>query len=112
MSGSPRIPEVLAPDVNDDAFLLDVREPDEWNAGHAPQAHHVPMMELVARIDEVPTDQDVVVVCRVGSRSAQVVNYLLANGWSRASNLAGGMYAWQAAGREMVSGTGRPAQVL
>ena len=66
--------------VDDDAFLLDVRDPDEWEAGHAPEAVHVPMMELPARMDEVPDDRDVVVVCRVGSRSAQVVAYLQAQG--------------------------------
>ena len=52
-------------------------------------------------MDEVPRDRDVVVVCRVGARSAQVVAYLRANGWDRVANLAGGMYAWQAAGRPM-----------
>jgi rhodanese-related sulfurtransferase len=106
------VPEVSVAEVGDESFLLDVREPDEWAAGHAPAAHHVPMMELLARLDELPADRDLVVVCRVGSRSAQVVAYLRQQGWDRASNLAGGMAAWAAAGRDLVSDDGSPAYVL
>jgi rhodanese-related sulfurtransferase len=109
---SPQIPEVNVAQVAGEAYLLDVREADEWAAGHAPQAHHLPMMQIPARLDEVPVDRDVVVVCRVGSRSAQVVAYLRAHGLDRAANLSGGMYAWHAAGRPMVSEDGRAAHVL
>jgi rhodanese-related sulfurtransferase len=109
---SRSVPEVTVADVSDDAYLLDVRDPDEWAAGHAPQAHHVPMMELLGRLDELPPDRDVVVVCRVGSRSAQVVAYLQAQGWERVTNLAGGMWAWQSAGKGMVSDDGSAAYVL
>jgi rhodanese-related sulfurtransferase len=112
MFGTPSIPEVAAADVSDEAFLLDVRNPDEWAAGHAPAAHHVPMNELLARLDEVPSDRDLVVVCRVGSRSAQVVAYLRAHGYERARNLAGGMWAWQAAGRGLVGDGGGEAYVM
>jgi rhodanese-related sulfurtransferase len=70
------------------------------------------MMELLGRLDELPADRDLVVVCRVGSRSAQVVAYLHQQGWSRVSNLTGGMSAWQAAGRRMVSDDGGAAYVL
>src|SRR5215470_14616490 len=99
------VPEVTVADVGEDAYLLDVRDPDEWAAGHAPQAHHVPMTELLGRLDELPADRDVVVVCRVGSRSAQVVAYLQAQGFDRVRNLAGGMCAWEADGRPLVSET-------
>jgi rhodanese-related sulfurtransferase len=109
---SRSVPEVTVDAVGGDAYLLDVRDHDEWAAGHAPEAHHVPMMELLGRLDELPGDRDLVVVCRVGSRSAQVVAYLQAHGWDRASNLAGGMHAWQAAGRRMVSDDGSAAYVL
>jgi rhodanese-related sulfurtransferase len=94
------------------AFLLDVREPDEWAAGHAPDAHHVPMMEVPARLAEVPADGDVVVVCRSGVRSAQVVSFLMGNGRDNVRNLDGGMHSWTAAGRELVSEDGQPARVL
>jgi rhodanese-related sulfurtransferase len=99
-------------DVADDAYLLDVREPEEWTAGHAPGAHHLPMMEIPARMAEVPTDVEVVVVCRSGGRSGQVVSYLMANGWDNVRNLDGGMQVWAASGREVVSESGQPAQVL
>jgi rhodanese-related sulfurtransferase len=106
------IPEVTAAAVGDDAFLLDVRDLDEWTAGHATAAYHVPMMEIPGRLDEVPQDRDVVVVCRVGGRSAQVVGFLRAQGWQRVANLEGGMFAWHSAGRPMVSEDGRQARVI
>ncbi|HET9518781.1 MAG TPA: rhodanese-like domain-containing protein, partial [Actinoplanes sp.] len=61
---------------------------------------------------EVPTETDVVVVCRSGVRSAQVTAFLLGNGWDRVSNLDGGMQHWSAAGRAMISEDGQPARVL
>jgi rhodanese-related sulfurtransferase len=103
---------VTASQVDDDAYLLDVREPDEWAAGHAPGAHHVPMMEIPARMAEIPDDRDVVVVCRSGGRSGQVVSYLTGNGWDNVRNLDGGMQSWAAAGRDVVSENGQPARVL
>jgi rhodanese-related sulfurtransferase len=103
---------VTQADVSEDAHLLDVRELDEWTAGHAPGAHHVPMMEIPVRLAEVPMDGEVVVVCRSGGRSGQVVAYLQRNGWDNVSNLAGGMEDWQAAGRPLVSEDGGPARVL
>ena len=106
------MPSVTAVEVEDGAYLLDVREPDEWAAGHAPGAHHVPMMEIPARVAEVPTDVEVVVVCRSGGRSGQVVSYLMGNGWDNVRNLDGGMQAWAAEGREVVSENGQPARVL
>jgi rhodanese-related sulfurtransferase len=103
---------VTAPQVEPNVFLLDVREPDEWAAGHAPDAHHIPMMEVPARVAEIPADADVVVVCRSGGRSGQVVGYLMNQGWDNLRNLDGGMRAWAAAGRDMVSEDGQPARVL
>ena len=103
---------MAASQVGPDAVLLDVREPDEWAAGHAPDAHHLPMMEVPARMAEVPTDADVVVVCRSGARSGQVVSYLMGHGWDNVRNLDGGMQAWAAVGREIVSEDGQPARVL
>ena len=103
---------MTASQVDDDAYLLDVREPDEWDAGHAPGAHHLPMMEVPARMAEIPADRDVVVVCRSGGRSAQVVSYLAGNGWDNVHNLDGGMHSWAAAGRDVVTENGRPPRVL
>ncbi len=108
----PQIPSVIAAQVDPDTYLLDVREDDEWAAGHAPAAHHLPMGQVVARLAEVPTDVEVVVVCRVGGRSGQVVSYLLGNGWDNVHNLDGGMQSWAAAGRDLISENGQPARVL
>jgi rhodanese-related sulfurtransferase len=108
----PEVPTVTASQVDPDAYLLDVREPDEWAAGHAPDAHHIPMMELPARMADVPTDRDVVVVCRSGGRSGQVVSYLIGNGWDNVRNLDGGMRGWAAVGRDIVSEDGQSARVI
>ncbi|HEX5741191.1 MAG TPA: rhodanese-like domain-containing protein [Pilimelia sp.] len=106
------IPGVTAAAVSDDDYLLDVREPDEWAAGHAPGAHHLPMMEVPARLAEVPRDRPVVVVCRSGNRSGQVIAYLQGHGFTNLRNLDGGMHAWAQERRPMVSDDGRPAQVI
>jgi rhodanese-related sulfurtransferase len=108
----PQVPSVTASQVESDSYLLDVREPDEWAAGHAPGAHHVPMMEVPARLAEVPADAEVVIVCRSGGRSGQVVSYLMGHGYDNVRNLDGGMQSWAAAGRDMVSENGQPARVL
>lgn len=103
---------IQAGQVPADVYLLDVREPDEWAAGHAPGAVHLPLMDIPARLEEVPRDGDVVVVCRMGGRSAQAVAYLMQNGYDNVVNLDGGMRDWEAAGRPMVSEDGQPARVL
>jgi rhodanese-related sulfurtransferase len=77
-------------------LLLDVREPHEWAAGHAVDAHHLPMGELAARQDELPRDRPIVAICKSGARSAAVVGALTRAGY-RAENLDGGMLAWRAA---------------
>jgi len=103
---------VSVPEVSDGAYLLDVREADEWSAGHAPAAHHLPMAEIPARLAEVPIDGDVVVVCRSGNRSGNVVAYLQSQGRDNVRNLVGGMKDWAASGRPMVSEDGEPARVI
>lgn len=110
--GRQTVPEVGAHEVADDIYLLDVREIDEWSAGHAPGAVLVPMMQIPGRLTELPRDRDIVVVCRVGARSAQVVAFLRAQGWDRVSNLSGGMLSWHAGGRALVSEDGSPARVV
>jgi rhodanese-related sulfurtransferase len=99
-------------EIADDTYLLDVREDDEWAAGHAPDAHHLPMMELPARMADVPTDTDVAVICRSGGRSAQVVAYLMNNGWDRVRNADGGMRQWAAVGRPVITEDGQPGRVI
>jgi rhodanese-related sulfurtransferase len=93
-----------------DAILLDVREQHEWDAGHAPQALHLPMSQLNERVAELPTDVPIVCVCHGGGRSARVSAALQHSGW-QTLNLTGGMVAWQAAGLEVVDQAGNPGQV-
>lgn len=83
------------------ATLLDVREAEEWAAGHAPGALHIPMGEVSGRLAELPGDGDLYVVCRSGVRSAHVTAHLNSVGW-KAMNVEGGMQSWQALGRPMV----------
>lgn len=106
------VPSVRVDQVPDGAYVLDVREPDEWAAGRAPDAHHVPMQEIPARLDDVPVDGDVVVVCRMGGRSAQVVNFLRSQGRDNAVNLDGGMRAWAQAGRPVVNDGGTAPEII
>ncbi|WP_188188859.1 rhodanese-like domain-containing protein [Nonomuraea sp. SYSU D8015] len=100
------VPEIEASAVPDDAYLLDVREADEWVAGHAPDAVHIPMTQIQERVEEVPGDRTVYVVCRVGGRSLQVAAWLNHLGRD-AVNVGGGMQSWEAARRPMVSETGQ-----
>lgn len=105
-----QLPTIDAASVPADAVLLDVREQDEWDAGHVAGALHVPIGQVIARLDELP-EQRLYVLCRIGGRSAQVVQYLVAQGRD-AVNVDGGMYAWQAAGRPLESSGGQDAFVL
>ncbi|MET4099744.1 rhodanese-related sulfurtransferase [Agrococcus sp. UYP10] len=79
--------------------IVDVREQHEWDAGHAVDAIHIPLSEVVARLDEVP--DGAAVICRSGARSGQVVAYLEQQGRD-AANVAGGTLQWAAEGRPMV----------
>jgi len=82
------------------ALLLDVREPSEWRAGHAPAALHVPLGELQTRVTTLPRDRRIVVACRSGGRSARAVALLRRSGLD-AVNLTGGMRAWVGFGQAL-----------
>lgn len=82
------------------AVLLDVREDDEWAAGHAPTAVHVPMGRLT--LESLPDGRPVYCLCRSGRRSLKVAEALLASG-IEARNVTGGMLAWVDAGLPVVS---------
>jgi rhodanese-related sulfurtransferase len=97
--------EIPAASVPDGAWLLDVREDDEWRAGHVPDARHIPLGQLGARADEVPRNETVYVICRSGARSARAALALVGAGWD-AVNVGGGMQDWAAAGRPMAADTG------
>ena len=98
-------PSVMSTDLPAEVFLLDVRENDEWAAGHAPGAVHIPVGTLSARASEIPQDREVYVICRTGARSSYAVQALAGAGW-KTVNVADGMTGWAVAGRPMISETG------
>jgi len=110
------VPEIEADDAEElatsdtDALLLDVREVDEWTAGHAPGAQWVPMGEIPARLTELPRNRRILAICRTGARSGRVAEYLLAQGYD-AMNVAGGMKAWEALGLAVETDDGSPGHV-
>jgi rhodanese-related sulfurtransferase len=99
----PSVPSVQVTDLDPAApvppgtVLLDVREQDEWDAGHAPQAVHIPLGELPDRVGELPPDAPLMVVCHAGGRSARATAWLTQGGHD-AVNVDGGMVAWARAG--------------
>jgi rhodanese-related sulfurtransferase len=112
--------------VDAGAVLLDVREADEWQAGHAAEAVWIPLGEIAARAtelranelratelgaDELPVDRRIVAICRSGARSERAARFLVAQGFD-VVNLAGGMRAWAAAGLDVVTDDGRPGAVI
>lgn len=97
--------EIPAAAVPDGAWLLDVREIDEWAAGHVPDATHIPLGQLGARTGELPADREIYVICRSGVRSARAALALNGAGW-QAVNVGGGMQDWAAIGRPMTADSG------
>jgi len=89
---------------NDGVFLLDVREPSEWESFHAPNTTLIPLGELASRVDELPKDQPIVVVCRSGNRSQEGRDILLSAGFTQVTSMDGGLNDWKDAGYPTVSG--------
>lgn len=83
---------------NPDVFLLDVREPDEYAAGHIPGITLIPMGEVADRLSELPRDKEIIVTCRTGNRSGQVADFLRQQGFTNVHNMSGGIVAWDEAG--------------
>jgi rhodanese-related sulfurtransferase len=86
---------------SDDVYLIDVREQWEYDEGHIPGVTLIPMGQISDRLDEIPTDKNVIVTCRTGNRSGQVTDYLRQVGFDNVHNMAGGIVAWQAEGFEI-----------
>lgn len=109
-----KVPSVSGTDarelVRTGAQLIDVRETGEWNAGHAPQAVHIPTSQVISRLNRLKKDKGVVVVCRSGNRSRSVTSQLRKQGYE-AFSLAGGMRAWQNAGGQVMDRRGRPGRI-
>lgn len=78
--------------------VLDVRTVEEWNEFHAPNTTLIPLDELASRVDEVPRDREIVVVCRSGNRSQQGRDILLNAGFEKVTSMTGGLNEWRARG--------------
>jgi rhodanese-related sulfurtransferase len=107
------LPEVSVTQVDEllsaGASLLDVREPSEWQAGHAAVAHHLPMGQL--SLEDIPQGRPLLVVCHLGGRSAAAAEALIRAG-VEAVNVSGGMQAWQRAGLPVVTDSGEPGRIV
>jgi rhodanese-related sulfurtransferase len=91
---APQLPEWLADGGRARPLLLDVREPWEWETCHLDGSTHIVMHTIPARIDELDEDAEIVCICHHGARSMQVAAFLERNGFSKISNLTGGIHAW------------------
>ena len=86
------------------AFILDVREPSEWNQVHIPGSTLIPLGQLQQHMTELPRDKEIVVVCHSGVRSKAGRDTLKNAGFTQVTCMTGGLIAWQAAGYPTVSG--------
>lgn len=116
MSGQPRpqVPETDAVGASlrlPEAVLLDVREDDEWVAGHAPAAVHMALGTIGATHISLDRSRPIICVCRSGGRSAKATAALRSAGYD-VTNLAGGMKAWAAAGLAVVTDDDVPGTVI
>lgn len=94
-----------------DLRVLDVREPDEWEAGHIPGSQHIPLGQLRERLSEVPKGPPILAVCRHGNRSEAATRGLRTLGYS-VENLEGGVTAWAKAGLALEAEGGGPGRVI
>lgn len=109
-----QIPEISVTDAESgsvEAVLLDVRNADEWEAGHAPGALWIPLDELERARTEVPINRPVQCICRSGGRSVKAAEALISWGFD-AVNVVGGMQAWEAAGLPVVRDDGGAGTVM
>ena len=93
------VPEIQAEDLKsrldhgDDLFLLDVRDPYEYEKSNI-GGHLIPLPQLPRRMHELNVDQEIVAVCKMGPRGVKAVEFLQRHGFQRVRNLSGGIHAW------------------
>lgn len=110
LTSSPAVPEIGIDALETrrpGAAVLDVREPQEYGQGHVPGAVNIPQAELASRLDEVPRDRPVIVICQSGMRSFRAAQFLIQMGIDQAVNVKGGTGAWRMAGRDVATGEAR-----
>ena len=92
------VSDVNALRENPNVVLIDVREQYEYDEGHIPCITLIPLGTIPNRLDEIPTDKEVILVCRSGNRSNQATQFLQQQGFDNVHNMLGGMNAWGEAG--------------
>jgi rhodanese-related sulfurtransferase len=105
LTNSPDVREVTVDDVRgrpSAAAILDVREPEEFASGQVPDAFNLPQADLATRLDEVPRDRPVFVICQGGFRSLRAAQFLCQRGYADVASVRGGTEAWRAGGGEMI----------
>lgn len=100
MASSPSVADVSIEEAlkmwqNKEAVIIDVRTPEEYKDGHIPGVALIPIDQLPSRINEVPKDKKVLIICRSGNRSAKGTSLLRKNGFDNVYNVTGGMLAWR-----------------
>ncbi|MBI5651918.1 MAG: rhodanese-like domain-containing protein [Chloroflexi bacterium] len=107
-SGKSLPPEISVADAvakrTAGAFILDVREQEEWNEFHVPNSKLIPLGTLASRVSELPRDKEIVVVCRSGNRSQSGRDILVKAGFTSVTSMAGGLMQWKSAGHPTVTG--------
>lgn len=90
-----QMPEEVLGRMNrkENVVILDVREPDEWESGHIPDAKHIPLGQIARALNELDPKQETIVVCRGGNRSGQACDFLSSMGYN-VINMSGGMAKW------------------
>ncbi len=108
LTTSRPVPEIEVEDLaqrTDEVVVLDVREPAEYAAGHVPGAINLPQAELAMRLEELPRDKPILLICQGGYRSLRAAQFLAQVGFANVASVQGGTAAWQASGRPLDVGT-------
>jgi rhodanese-related sulfurtransferase len=92
------------------ALIVDVRERDEFADVRLEGTLLIPMSELAGRLEEIPRDRPVLVMCAMGGRSATAVGHLLSSGWTDVANVAGGITQWERMGLPVRRGPVQPGE--
>ncbi len=100
--GKSSVPSVTAPEAwtrlaekGSNTVLIDVREPHEYKNGHARRAKNIPLSQIQQRVNEVPRDREVFLICQSGHRSMQAATFLHQQGLEKIVNVTGGTSIWR-----------------
>ncbi|MCC2626922.1 MAG: rhodanese-like protein, partial [Thermomicrobiales bacterium] len=107
LASNPAVDEISLEELESrdpGTMLLDVREPVEYASGHVPGAVNLPQADLADRLDELPRDHPVFLICQGGYRSLRAAQFLKQMGFAQVLSVAGGTAAWAEAGKPLGRG--------